>query len=310
MCPDHPAQSYKLDLGDGLRWKLTGTRETRTWLAKFASILNLGHCHSNDLPNLIFVARPGDENGYATSIRQMPNLAELHMPANEWSMEDHRAVRIWTNPHSEDVILELSHQGESDHEIAMMGQTLYAVYGKLTDIGGLSLHAALAELHGAGVLLVGASGSGKSTCSRRFPRPWNSLCDDEALAIPQGSVTNKGYVAVPFPTWSDYWEGRFMNTYDSGARVPLSALFFLKPAKADKVSPLGQGEAAMRITHSASQICAFQWQNLSSEAQRTARRRIFRNACAMAGALPAFVLHTSLKGRFWAHIEEMIRFTG
>ena len=48
---------------------------------------------------------------------------------------------------------------------------------------GLLLHGALAVHNGAGFILAGPSGVGKTTASRRLPLPWRSLSDDCVLVV-------------------------------------------------------------------------------------------------------------------------------
>ncbi len=77
--------------------------------------------------------------------------------------------------------------------------------------GGLLVHGALAEWNGQGVILAGPGGVGKTTASKRLPRPWRSLSDDNTLIVksPDGS-----YWAHPWPTWSQYRQGKMSGSWD------------------------------------------------------------------------------------------------
>ncbi len=57
----------------------------------------------------------------------------------------------------------------------------------------LHLHAAALELHGTGILLVGASGSGKSTVALELMRRGAHYLTDECLTVLPGSTTVFGY---------------------------------------------------------------------------------------------------------------------
>jgi SynChlorMet cassette protein ScmC len=161
-------------------------------------------------------------------------------------------------------------------------------------------HAALAARQGRGVILAGASGTGKSTCCRRLTQPWRALSDDEVLV----ALTPEGrYVAHPFPTWSDYLLKTANPTYQSQDPVPLAGIFFMEQASRDECLPLSPTEALVEVTISA-QVCLahFLWYCGPEEAQNI-RSLIFANACEVVKKVPAFRLRVSLKGRFWEHLE-------
>jgi hypothetical protein len=46
--------------------------------------------------------------------------------------------------------------------------------------------------------------------------------------------------------------------------------------------------------------------NLVSEEERAIKEKIFENACALAGTMPAFRLRVSLEGRFWEEMERVL----
>ena len=117
----------------------------------------------------------------------------------------------------------------------------------------------------------------------------------------------KEYRAHPFPTWSDYVWKRERNTWDVQYSVPLSGVFFLEQGEADEAIPLGAGEAAVRISESAIQVYRKHWRSTDPEDQRKSKQQIFHNACEMAKEMPAFLLRTTLHGRFWEEMENVLK---
>lgn len=184
-----------------------------------------------------------------------------------------------------------------------MRYSLYPIYQKAQDLGGLPFHAGLVESDGKGVLLAASRNIGKSTCCRRIPNPWDVLCDEEALVM---RTDQEQYVAHPFPTWSDYLMKRSERTWDVQRYVPLSAIFFLERGETDEAIPIGQGEAAVQINNSVTQVLLRTHHYLDREEVKVSRKKLFDNGCDLAGAVPAFKLRVSLKGRFWEEIEEVL----
>jgi SynChlorMet cassette protein ScmC len=164
-----------------------------------------------------------------------------------------------------------------------------------------------------GVLLVGSADSGKSTCCRRLPSPWQALCDDETLITVRGQ---KEYRAHPFPTWSDCLRREPKRSWNVQKHVHLSAIFFLEQAPIDEALPIGEGRAAALIMRSATEVCHRGYQSLESSEKRGRQKELFTNACELARAVPAFTLRFSLTGRFWVEMERvlakkaLIRFIG
>ena len=131
------------------------------------------------------------------------------------------------------------------------------------------------------------------------------LCDDATLVVYN---KQKGYLAHPFPTWSDYLEERAPNTWNVQYSVPLKAIFFLKQAEFDEIIPINKGEAALLINESANQIYSdMLYKRLNNqEFRRKLRKRVFDNACEMAKMIPAFYLHINLHNNFWEKIENVL----
>ncbi len=169
--------------------------------------------------------------------------------------------------------------------------------------GAVLLHGALAEKAGAGVILAAPGGTGKTTASGRLPAPWRSLCDDATLAVrdPQGN-----YWAHPWPTWSHFLWGETGGAWDVQNAVPLKGIFFLSRAVEDRVEPVGPGHAVSLLVECAKQASQLMARGLSKEETRALNLERFNNLCALARAVPAYILSISLTGAFWQEIERML----
>jgi SynChlorMet cassette protein ScmC len=169
--------------------------------------------------------------------------------------------------------------------------------------GGVLLHAALMEWQGRGVILAGPGGRGKTTASRRLPASWNTLSDDLALVVrdPKGR-----YFAHPWPTWSRFMWGGSGDAWDVQHAVPLRGLFFLDRAETDAVEPLGPGHAVTLLVEAAEQAALELNGGMKREALRRARIQRFESRCALASAMPAYVLRLSLHGDYWRLLEQLL----
>jgi len=195
-------------------------------------------------------------------------------------------------------------EGDYEQSILSMRFSLFPIYQQTQVLGGLSLHAGLVGRDGKGVLLAGHKNIGKSTCCRRIPKPWHSLCDEETLIVRN---EHKQYLAHPLPTWSDYLAKRSEPEWNIHSHLPISAIFLLEQANTDEVIPLGQGEAAVLINQLAMQVCCRYWNNLDYEDLRIRKAKLFENVAGLAKKIPAFSLRVSLGGRFWEEMEKVLQ---
>ncbi len=166
--------------------------------------------------------------------------------------------------------------------------------------GGALLHGALAELNGSGVLLAGPSGAGKTTASHLLPQPWQSLSDDTTLVVRDNSGS---HWAHPWPTWSAFAFGGPGGTWDVQQTVPLSAIFFLQPAPADRLVALGKAEGLGLLLDSAEQTSQALTRDLEPTARRALRSERLDTLCALAQAIPVYRLRWTLTSPFWHEIE-------
>jgi SynChlorMet cassette protein ScmC len=169
--------------------------------------------------------------------------------------------------------------------------------------GGLLLHGALAEYNGAGYIMAGPSGVGKSTASSRLPLPHRSLCDDKTLVVRDRSGR---YWAHPWPTWSLLHNGRPDGSWPVEDAVPLQGIFFLRQSAFERLQPTDRTHATALIMESAIDLTRVIAR--LSEAGEFPRlwEEHLAAAKALAAAVPVYSLQTSIQGRFWTEIEQVL----
>ena len=168
--------------------------------------------------------------------------------------------------------------------------------------GGLLLHGALAEYKGAGYMMVGPSGVGKSTASRRLPLPHRSLCDDRTLVVRDRAGR---YWAHPWPTWSLLHSGG-NGSWPVEDAVPLQGVFFLSQSAIERLQPTDRTHAIALIMESAIDLTrAITRLSAAGESPRLWEDHLAA-AKALATAVPVYSLQTSIQGRFWTEIEQVL----
>jgi SynChlorMet cassette protein ScmC len=294
---------FSLRLANGQEWHLIPTKGTRSWVEKLASIMELKAGKPNAHPKLVFIQKESRKKSFeAAPFRLAPNIIE-GLPDYGWKEHRLGTIHIWSHQEVPDVICEISPEKLHELEIIRMWMSLHSIYQRAQNSGGLPLHAALVNQNGNGIVLSAPGDTGKSTCCRRLPQPWQALCDDETLIVRDNQ---KRYFVHPFPTWSDLLWRRSERTWNVQHHLPLSAIFFLEQGESDKAVPIGHGEAAIYINESASLVCQRTWRNLDKDEERKLRKLLFQNACQLARAVPTFTLSVSLSGRFWKEIEKAL----
>lgn len=302
-CAQNLQKGYRLSLANDQTWHILPTKGVSRWVERLARIVQLQNCEPNGYPKLIFIQAESRREWCGEGIgSEMQDIFKV-LPRGGWKSHDLRALILWSHSEVPDVICEMRPGGDYTLEIIRMWLSLYPVYKRAQDSGGLPFHAALVERDGIGILLAAPGDTGKSTCCRRLPGQWHALCDDEALIVRNGQ---KQYLAHPFPTWSDYLGRRSKHTWNVQHHLPLSAIFFLEQAKAEKAVPMGQGEVAAFTYESAIQVCRRNWRNLDRNQERDLKRSLFENGCELAKVVPAFRLRVSLNGRFWNEMEKVL----
>lgn len=296
-------KGYRMQLGNDQKWHIQATEGVKSWLEKLADIMELKRWEQNGLPRLILTCREPGEESCREPISLLNSETTVALPPNGWKCQNLVWLQLWSHRAVPDIICEMGPQKGKEQDILRMRLSLQPIYQRTQDSGGFPFHAALVERDGKGVLLAAPRNTGKSTCCRRLPAPWHTLCDEESLIVRN---VQQQYLAHPFPTWSDYLTGRSERTWNTQHHLPLSAIFFLEQADADEVIPVGEGEAAASMCQSAMQVCYRYWSDLDRKGSRTLKKGLFKNACELARVIPAFKLRVSLEGRFWEKIESVL----
>ncbi len=294
--------SYSFCLADGHGWRFISCKGLKCWVKKFARILELRADESNSYPKLIFIKMEPGKKEWEGIEGWQDFFKDNKLPRYGWKAQNFSDCRIWSHGDIEDIILEVN-CGDEKLEFFAMRLSLYPVYQRAQEKGGLPFHAALIELDGNGILLAAPAETGKSTCCRRLPSCWRVLGDDESLVV---RSRDQKYFAHPFPTWKEHILRRSQRTWDVQQHLPLSLIFFLEHGAPDKAARIGQGEAAAHIYDSARQVLYRIWHFLGQEEARLLKRKAFENAGDLARAVPAFMLRVSPDGRFWEEIEQSL----
>ncbi len=289
-------------------WRVVLGPEFKDWGTRFARILKLPlvapSAPVQDGESRIFLsAFETDAPATDTPTFLGTPLAE-GLPRSGWRPLRLFADRFWFHPEAADVIYDVPRGRLPLRAVVTMINVCFPLLQDLVLRGGFPLHAALVARGRAGFALAATGGTGKSTCSRRIPPPWRALCDDTLLLRPG---ERGAFEAHPFPTWSDYLWTRSRKTWDLSSHVPFRAVFFVRQARKDRVTPIGQGEAAIYLSRSSSEILTPFIRQLDPGTARDLKARIFENACRVARSARAFVLEVSLTGRFWEEMERVLQ---
>ncbi|HEX7501988.1 MAG TPA: SynChlorMet cassette protein ScmC, partial [Acidobacteriota bacterium] len=169
--------------------------------------------------------------------------------------------------------------------------------------GGLLVHGALAEWNGQGVILAGPGGVGKTTASKRLPRPWHSLSDDSALIV---KSQDDSYWAHPWPTWSRYRLGDMSGSWDVRAAVKLGVICMLSRDNKDRVFPLFSRQAISELVDVSGQTFFIMANGMDKDAIRRINLMRFHNAVALNKKVPVCRLEISRDGKFWKEIEKFL----
>jgi len=165
--------------------------------------------------------------------------------------------------------------------------------------GGLALH----ESTDQGVLLVGRSGVGKTTASRRLPPPWRSRSDDAALVVRDAGG---GYWRTPGRHGASYCTTQRLKDAIWKKATPLKAIFILDQAAEDRVLPSGRGAAVCMLMEIARQATWRLWLGGDLAALHAAQTQRFDNLCTLVQAAPVYLLDVSLGGEFWIEMEKVL----
>jgi len=310
MTGNNASGSYCLRLADGQCWRLVATRETGPFVEKMARMMGLQACGQVEGGRMIFIRR--DHFSKENPVPEYAMNPEFDgLPRDGWSAINHMDLRVWQHDDTSDIVCELldrevmqgpARKNAGAADIWRIKESLVAIVGSIVDSGGAVMHAAMFDLDGRGALIMGKSGSGKSTCYRRIGQPWQAWADEEALVVKAGDR----YLMHPMLTWSDFIERGQDYTRAVERYTMLSAIYCLEQASEDAVVPMGKGEAAANIYTSSEQMCKNYYIRMEPVEMVAFRERLMTNAMEISRRVPAFTLRATLTGRFWEEMEKVL----
>ena len=291
---------YHLSLDHGIVWAFEAAGAAAGWLEGFACAMGLAPGEGEAGRRIHFEAMPRKTGEFFG-----PCLSRYSrsLPAREWKFREFHDLVLFEHAAVREVICELDTGADGPARIDQMRRAMLPLYTDSLLTGGLPVHGALVEIGGAGVILAGRSGEGKSTACRRLEAPWRVLGDDLCLVVPCASG---GFRAHPLPTWSALSEGGGLGICRSGSSVPLRAVFFLEQSSEDECLDLKRSTTAISMATSAIEVFrSIDFEFPRSEEQEV-KKALYASAASLALEIPSHLLRVSLTGRFWERIEEVI----
>jgi SynChlorMet cassette protein ScmC len=295
-------QSYLFSLSSGPAWEFSACAgadaEVGAWVDRFASYMGLSRGIAQFAQRLRF-GKMSPGNGNSHSSRFQPGLPK-DVPAAGWRAHGNSGMMLLRHPEVRDIYCGLF--PDDKPAAAQMRRPLVPVFEEAIRAGGLPIHGALVERRGAGLILVGRSGAGKSTCCRRFPPGWQVLGDDLSIVV---RTDDGGYRAQPLPTWSAFESGGNGWPCRANDSVPLRAFFFLQQVPDNGVESLAGAKTALVIQR-ACEEALIPFDLFHPDRSSFLDRHIFANAVSLVSAVPAFRLRVSLDGRFWEKMGDVL----
>lgn len=295
---------YRLLFNQYIARHIIAAEDETPLLTRMAKITGLQLTSKNNLPKLLLTRSfPFSDKNKLIIFDSYTNSGEL-IPETGWKETDFNLVKIFTHHDVPDVICGVKEKRNASCDMVILSFVYYQIYKDLLLKGGLPLHGGLIEIDNMGIILAGSSGTGKSTCCSRVQDPWNSICDDEVMIVPEAG---SDYNLHPVPTWSDYFfNPDSKSSWNVEKCFTCCALFFIEQAEVDEVVPLGQGRAAVRIYQSAIESFSRYFPYIDEKEQKEISRKVFEIACDLAKDVPSFTLQTLKEGSFWQNVENEI----
>ncbi|MDP2941276.1 MAG: SynChlorMet cassette protein ScmC [Candidatus Omnitrophota bacterium] len=293
-------RAYRLALSSGQQWCVIDATHTYPLFKELFGVLGLSVCGQPFFPAVaLFEAAHVHSE---TKIQEI--VSQFDFPPSRWHRCYARGAEWWVSDTIPAQALCLLPPGPADQIIPqqlyhIISGIFFNVYRRLLDRGGISLHAALLEHMGRGALIVAPSGTGKTTCYQRVPRPWQGLCDEEALVSPD---LPRLWQAHPMINITDFAVRGRRIQHDIQQGYPLKGLYFLEHGCSDSVMLLGKGEASARLFRATTEVFV-RYRGWHCYQKDKYRLRQFENASALARNVPCYKLAATLTGKFWEKIE-------
>lgn len=311
--PENHLRGYPLHLEDGSQWWFAGLSGGNPALEELAAVLDLqpgvangGHVmvilEGEDPPKT--ARRLGEPESHWISLGRTNR--KLKASDSDWLSLSNELFNLWHRQDSQDLVLELKRdlpRSSGIYGYNCLKCAVQFIFHQSIKRGGVPLHAALLERQGAGALVVGTSGTGKSTCCRRLVPPWQPRCDDHVLVTlaPDGR-----YLAHPFPTWSDYFSQKQKGVLSTQKSCEVAGIFFLEQSSQDDCRPAEPSQALIDSLIAAQVALVESFWFCGPEEARVLRSLIFANTCELLKKVPSFRLEATLTGRFWEKMEAVL----
>jgi SynChlorMet cassette protein ScmC len=293
---------YSLIFPGNLAIALSAAPEMTDWLREFSRIVMLHETNQQDYQARIHFVKTSFFQCWQKTVSSCSGIDSNYLPKEGWRTDRFGRVQLWFHPLTTDVCCEIDPALDRDLIFLSMNQALSAVYHLVRRFNGMPVHAALVAWKGKGVLLMGSSGAGKTTCCTRLPEWWTALSDDQALVLP---VSSGGFEAHPLPTWSDLMLRNLDKRWDISRSVPLCAVAGLLQGDADEIVPLNRSRGAVALAQSAAYVSL---QGFSGSQARIAeiRNDLLNAAIGLAKTIPFYRLSCTVEGNFWSGIEHAL----
>ena len=294
-------KNYNLTLADGSTWLFHAEASVSSWLDDLAEIMELVSGEISYDNFFYFYSSEDKASGIVDD-----KINSVISSEKQWDYYFNGSpIHLWINKYSGENIIELDKSFFHIRDMFYLNMTtsltplfLYSIKN-----GGTPVHAALAVYKDKGILIAATGDTGKTTCCKRLPEDeWTFLCDDLSLLIKdsQGEIC-----AHPLPTWSDYMVRKLSTTWEVEKYVPVRAIFFLEQSTSDKVIPISKLETSIRLLESAKQALIWDMDD-APHLNMSRNNDMFNSTQQIAKTIPAYILHATLTGEFWKHIEEVI----
>jgi SynChlorMet cassette protein ScmC len=293
--------SYHLSLDHGIVWAFEAAGAAAGWLEGFARAMGLAPREGEANRRIHFEAMPRKTGEFFGPCLR---LYARRFPAREWKFRESHGLVLFEHPAVPEVICELDPGVDGPARVDQMRRAMLPIYTDSLLTGGLPVHGALVEIGGAGVILAGRSGEGKSTACRRLEAPWRVLGDDLCLVVPCASG---GFRAHPLPTWSALREREDWRACRSGESVCLRAVFFLEQSAEDECRLLKKSAAAISLAASALEVFRSIDFEFPRREEKEVKKALYASAASLALEIPSHLLRLSLTGRFWEKIEQILK---
>lgn len=277
-----------LSLANGQNYKFISGKSGESFLEKFSRIMQLQDKRISPASRVLLF-RDADIDG----------IIRKYYPSKfGWKSIDNGFIKFFFHHTLPDIFCDIG--TVQNEEYIKMKHSLWSIYRRVIEAGGLPLHSGLVERRGEGILFVGSSGSGKSTTCRRSP--WEVLCDDTALVV----LSSEGYKVHPFPSWGDYIQKRKESKFNTSYYVPAKALFFVEKSEQDEVIKLKARDSVLKLLKNSMERLYLNFNALEKEEKYKFSVKLFSNAWDLLQKTPVYDLKISLQGEFWKKIEEVI----